>query len=485
MILNLFNNLYDFILYTKYFVYFIFFLIIFINNIFYYKLFNKSNNYLIKLLYFSIKLNGCVLIKFIQWINNNTEMLNIKNSFLNLFNNFYENNTIHSLSYTRKIFKKEFDTILDEILELDNNFNIKSGSIAQIYKGKIKNINKNIFNNKYNNFYNYDIAIKVVHPEIIYQMFFPINFIYFYKYLINNISFLKKYDTIFNFKSFFDNLKLQSNMNNEYNNMLHFYNEYENNKYIIIPYPLYSSKNILLMQYIDGNLLRDMNVSDIEKQKIFMFFNLFLKDLYFFFDYFHCDLHDYNWKVKKYQDFYQIIIYDFGYIMKNDMSDILKKFVYYTDTNNIEGFAYILYNSIQNINIEKNIFNNNLNNYLKNLVPYNDDSIIQIYKFCYINNYKLKNQLLEIFISMILIRNNFKKYLTINRDNQDKIYFDINLIIKLNIAYITLCEKYNIFPRIKEHIKSNYLNKKTVKENYKYNNNFYDLLEGETQIISI
>ena len=41
-------------------------------------------------------------------------------------------------------------------------------------------------------------------------------------------------------------------MNNEYNNMLHFYNEYKNNEYIIIPYPLYSSKNILLMQYIDG-----------------------------------------------------------------------------------------------------------------------------------------------------------------------------------------------------------------------------------------
>ena len=43
----------------------------------------------------------------------------------------------------------------------------------------------------------------------------------------------------------------------------------------------------------------------------------------------------------------------------------------------------------------------------------------------------------------------------------------------------------NIFPKIKEHIKSNYLNTKTVKENYKYNNNFYDLLENNTQIISI
>ena len=188
-------------------------------------------------MYFSIKLNGCVLIKFVQWINNNSEMLNIKNNYIKLFNNFYENNTIHSLNYTKKMFKNDFNYDFDEMIELDEKYKVKSGSIAQVYKGKFKK--NNTFNN---DFYNSNIAIKVIHPELKYQMFFTTNFIYFYKYIVNNIRFLNKYDTIFNFESFFENLKLQMNMTNEYKNMNYFYDYYYNNEYIVIPYPLHFSK---------------------------------------------------------------------------------------------------------------------------------------------------------------------------------------------------------------------------------------------------
>ena len=54
-----------------------------------------------------------------------------------------------------------------------------------------------------NNEINNEIAIKVVHPELKYQIIFPTIFIKFYKFLVNNIFFLKKYNIIFNFDTFF------------------------------------------------------------------------------------------------------------------------------------------------------------------------------------------------------------------------------------------------------------------------------------------
>mgnify|MGYP001210919816 CR=1 FL=1 len=480
MILNLIiynlNLLYDLIFYIKYFIYFNFFIAILINNIIYYKLFNKSNYYLIQTLYYSIKLNGCVLIKFVQWINNNSEMLNVKNKYIELFNKFYENNSIHSLNYTKKKFKNDFNYDFDEMIELDEKYKVKSGSIAQVYKGKFKK--NNTFNN---DFYNSNIAIKVIHPELKYQMFFPINFIYFYKYLVNNIRFLKKYDTIFNFESFFENLKLQMNMASEYKNMNYFYDYYYNNEYIVIPYPLHFSKNILIMQYTQAELFDDFDVSEFEKKKIITFFNLFLKDQYFFCDYFHLDLHDYNWRVNKYKDFYQLIIYDFGYIIKNDVQNFMKNFILYSDTNNFEGFSNLLYNSIINVNIEEKYFINNLKTYVKKFVPYTNDSIKQIYNFCYINNYKLKNNILEIFISSILMRKNYSKYLF--KKNVDS--FDYNFLIELNLSYVIACEKYNIFIKTNDYVKKNYLNNEKVKNNYKYENINYEELENKEESINI
>jgi len=488
MFVNLINKnlnliyviLYDLKFYVKYFIYFNLFIVILINNIIYYKLFNKSNYYLVQSLYYIIKLNGCVLIKIVQWINNNSEMLNVKNNYIELFDNFYENNNIHSINYTKKIFKNDFNYNFDEIIELDLDFKVKSGSVAQVYKGKFKK--NNTFDN---DFYNTDIAIKVIHPELKYQMFYTINFVYLYKYIVNNISFLNKYDTIFNFESFFQHLKLQTNMANEYNNIKYFYDYYYDNEYIVIPHPIHFSKNILIMQYIESELFDNFDVSEFEKKKIISFFNVFVKDQYFFCNYFHSDLHDYNWRVNKYKDFYQLIIYDFGYVIENNIQDVIKKFALYCDTNDIEGFSHLLYNNIININIEEKYFYNDLKNYVKKFVPYTDDSIRQIYNFCYIYNYKLKNNLLEIFISIILIRKNYIKYLFNNSNIQSNTEINYNYIIELNLLYSSLCEKYKIFTKTENFIKDQILNNEIIKSKYKYKNNYYELLENKEESIII
>ncbi len=74
----IYNKILDFLLYGKYFIYFNIFFTVFLSNIFYYKITNNINKNLIYILYETINLNGCVLIKFIQWLTANLDMLEEK-----------------------------------------------------------------------------------------------------------------------------------------------------------------------------------------------------------------------------------------------------------------------------------------------------------------------------------------------------------------------------------------------------------------------
>ena len=138
------NFFIDFFIYLKYFVYFNLFLFSLTSNLIYYKINNNINTGLIKLLYHSINLNGCVLIKFVQWVIINIELLedDANHYILNMFKKFYENCSIHKLNYTKKMFYKEFGYKFDELLIIDQDFSVKSGSIAQVYKVKLNRFKK-------------------------------------------------------------------------------------------------------------------------------------------------------------------------------------------------------------------------------------------------------------------------------------------------------------------------------------------------------
>jgi predicted unusual protein kinase regulating ubiquinone biosynthesis (AarF/ABC1/UbiB family) len=482
----LINFFIDFFIYLKYFVYFNLFLFSLISNLIYYKINNNINTRLIKSLYYSINLNGCVLIKFVQWVIINIELLEDDNNhyILNMFKKFYENCSIHNLNYTKKMFYKDFGYKFDEILIIDEDFSVKSGSIAQVYKVKLNTNNienefnflQNEINNSINNEKTY--ALKVVHPEVYYQLFFPISFINSYKFLVSNIGFLKNYDTIFDFNSFFHNLKLQLNMNNEYKNMQYFYKTYIDNPYIVIPEPIVSSENCLLMEYVDGEFMENMAISDFEKQKISSLLNLFNKDCFFLNDYFHSDLHDSNWKVKKYKDFYQLVIYDFGYIIKNNIKELSKKTILNFDLNNLEGIGESIYEScISNTNINKEFIVNDYKKYMIKTVPYTDDYLVKTYQFCYKKKLILKPAFLELFISNILLKKYFQKYLFKHISDP----YDSNFLIKLNLNYIHVCKQYNIFKEVQTYMENAYLNNQTLLNSYLYEDNYLKNIEIENK----
>ena len=492
------TNCLDYYCKTKYFVFFIMFLNSALVNYCYYKLCHKTNNSLIMLLNYTINLNGCIIIKLIQWANN--QLIFIKNStnnnnFINhIFSQYYENCYIHSLNYTKSLFYEEFGIKFDDFFELDNNCTIKSGSIAQVYKARFKNTTLYSDANLNTSASSY-IAIKVVHPEIKYQFIYPIVFIKIYKFLVSNFKCLKKFDAIYNFDTFFINLKKQINMISEYTNNEHFYNKYYNHNIIVIPKPLMKSKHFLIMEYIEGEIFETLNISNYKKQLIICSISLFIKDNYIFGKYVHSDLHDANWKIATHHTpnnddpIYKIIIYDFGYVVENTLNETVKKLIYYLDINNIYELGKLLFYEVQNLNIDysnsqelevcREKFIDEFIKYNKQIYPYTDSNYIAAYNFCYNNSYKLNNSILDLFISTMLLHKYFKKYVfsifiqentTFNQVNYYKYIYNINLY------YISICDKYDVFDNVKTYIVEQYITNPIFINVIDYNNNYFNTL---------
>ena len=464
------NKIIDILMYIKYFIYFNFLLFLLFINYIYYKISLSSNNFLVNNLYKCINLNGSFVIKFIQWIVNNYNSIDNKDiKFLvTIFSNFFENNTIHSIEYTYNLINNEFSKNSFKNFIIDNNYKIKSGSIAQIYK--IKCIE---------NFYYNDIlflkdkiyAIKIVHPNIKYQIYFPYKFLYYF----NKIFFNKMIDI----KCFIKNFEFQTNMNNEFNNIEYFYNEYIDNPIIVIPKPFFSSNNILIMEFIEGEIYNE-KMSNISNKYIFTILNLFYFDMIFFKKYIHCDLHIYNWKIINYKsnilDNLKIVIYDFGFVVKNNkkISNTFKYINYNFNLYNIsndEKYIYNIalefYNFYYKINITQDKFLSFWDFDFKTFDYCNSDLLMdtlinKLYNITYNNNLIIENNLPEILLVTQLLSYNMARYTT----KGSKIFDEM-------ILYKNICNKFNIFQEMMTYynnILSYYINNGEII----YSNNYFD-----------
>lgn len=471
--------LYDILKYTQYLLSFIFFINILSINIFYINCSKNLHPELIKLLYKSINSNGCLLIKFVQWIVSHNKFIELseRSTEYKLFKNFLENCEVHDIKYTIDLYKKEFNQDFLNDYSIDNSFTIKSGSIAQVYKCYEKNdINKEN-----------PLCIKVVHPDMKYQIFYIKFFIKSIKFLTDNL--FTNYFIPFQFETFFFNLLKQLDMNNEYSNLEYFYKTYEDNPFILVPKPINKTKNFLIMSFIEGEIFENMELPFNEKQEIAILLNMFLKDNYFFCDYYHSDLHQSNWKVKKIDGKHRLIIYDFGYVQNNfETKEIFKKIFFYLDTNNVNEISKILYENIINLNSEKISINDFSIDFCKNVKfksPWQNYNIEVTYNYLYKNKYILKNSILEILISSMLISFWGRKYFFGENHNLDEFYENNYQLIRaindeiytINIVFISILKKYKIFKRIENHLYENFIkyyhikNKNMNFDNIDNNNN--------------
>ena len=143
---------------------------------------NKTEENLQNIIY-NVKNGGCVLIKLVQWllpiieVHYDIDIKKDENKWFRDLESIYDNCFIHSLSYTKKKYKKLFNKNIEDDYEIIDI--IGSGSIGQVYK--IKNI-------KTGEFY----ALKCVHPSLSCELHI-VNFILKCVYKLPIISKYLKY----------------------------------------------------------------------------------------------------------------------------------------------------------------------------------------------------------------------------------------------------------------------------------------------------
>lgn len=360
-------------------------------SIYYFKndiLNNKNSiNNLIK----NIENCGCMAIKITQWILPRLELIHNNNILINEFKCFYENTHHHSLKETNKIFKNELNA------EITDNFKIikllGSGSIGQVY------LVENIYNNE-------KYAIKINHPNIYFEYYIFYIFIKILLYFIN----YKNIIPLNNIDEFLSDFKNQLNLKNEANNNKKFQDLYKENNIFIIPKIMYSTKNILIMEYIQGDDYISCN-NIYDRYKILLFMSLFIHNNAYN-NYSHGDLHIGNWKIKFHENDYKIIIYDFGYCF------------------NINREEYIILDDLVSYHNKKVCISDFLKYYIN--ASYNK-----------LNNYKYEDYTEDIDI---ICKKHYKRIESINKENEkDKdivgvIISDvINLCIKKNLLLSTTC----------------------------------------------
>jgi predicted unusual protein kinase regulating ubiquinone biosynthesis (AarF/ABC1/UbiB family) len=455
----------------KYIKYFILFnhLILYISFICvkkYYNLTITNNN--IDTLIDLIKINGCLTIKFAQWYSSrlphdddttpSLPINSIESYILERFTHiFYDNNNIHSLKYTKKLFKKTTGDDIDNVLIFNNTIPISSGSIAQVYDCTLKSDGRRV-------------AVKIKHPDLEHQIFFP-------KLLINICLFLLNFFKLtiyipFNLDNFFDTLYKQLDFNEESKNLHIFKKNFADSNLIIIPESIYNNYDIIIMSYEEGIFYENIDsttCNDFHKFKMNFTLFMFVMQCFLIDGINHADLHNGNWKVRFNPELneYQIIIYDAGVVYHSNIQS-MQDLIFAYDSNNIDAFIKILIrdNYILNLNDDnRDMIYNLLHERLVPVIRRPFDFTFIIFEAIDIlktEKFYIDGEFLTIIIGISLVEKHFKKYKIMgdchhideNHTEEMKNYdYDF---IRYNdyVERINFCDTKNNFKKISDLFKS-------------------------------
>ena len=379
--------------------------------------YNFYNDKIVKILLKNVHSCGVIPIKIIQWGLPILKLINIDKKILDIFENTYEKCPIHELDYTKKLYKSDFYNDIDNDYKIIES--VGSGSIAQVYK--IQDI-------KTNEFY----AMKVIHPDAIKNF----NKIKFYLKIIFSIF---KFSNIVptDLNNFLKQFRQQLDLVNEANNILKFSGLYKNDKLFLIPELYKFSKNIIIMDYIEGKSIETININ-IQHYRYNMIISIFMYNNLFINKFNHGDLHNYNWKITKDN---KIIIYDFGLCWESNsnLTDPLDKLLlgFHNDDKDLIYGAFLLY------------FENVEEMYIKEYFYAITEKIDKFYIFAkhiLLCSFKY-NVLLDINILYTIIT--YQNSMLIYMKNFKESIFDFNGVYK---EQYSICDYYNILPEYKKYL---------------------------------
>lgn len=218
--------------------------------------------------------NGYVIMKLGQWLATRTDLISIK--MCEVLSALHSKAPAHSLEDTLKVLKSEgFDPLALKFMDPDP---IGSGTIAQVYKVTfaeqqkgfsfyVKNFLPVLYQFKSEGLNNFSksgniqkikdsrhktFAIKITHPNTINNIFIDCQILRNVGKALNNFPFLSFLDITEQVLHFQQEMLKQVDLTEEERNMKVMRHLIRFNRNVVIAQPIISTKNVLVMEYLEG-----------------------------------------------------------------------------------------------------------------------------------------------------------------------------------------------------------------------------------------
>jgi aarF domain-containing kinase len=300
--------------------------------------FESTKQYWYKMYLSTLKKCGPCFIKLGQWMATRPDIF--PTEFCDLLSDLHSNGMIHSYEETKEILEEYFQLPMEEIFDEFNSTPIASGSIAQVYKARMKSVNDT--KSKYGSTKSGSIttivqhhhseinkmletettetpyvAVKVRHPSAPELMVTDLKIMNNMASILSMLPYIKwfKFDEMI--KVFSINMKEQLNLEREAINLKIFANNFKNIKNITFPEPLYYNEKLLIETFEEGKSIAEFTDIDnkFRLELADMGVNLYLKML-FGDNFLHGDLHPGNMLVRIENDKPHLVLLDAGLVCR-------------------------------------------------------------------------------------------------------------------------------------------------------------------------
>jgi predicted unusual protein kinase regulating ubiquinone biosynthesis (AarF/ABC1/UbiB family) len=341
---------------------------------------------------------GIIGIKFGQFLYTRKDIINTE--VKNILESLLSSNIEHSEEETKKMVSYDKTNYFNDNVVSVEKDSLGSGSLAQVHICYLKDHP----GKKY--------VLKVAHP-CIFELEQEIKIL---KNILNVFAKFKKINI--DWDSFFKNITVQIDLNNEANNMKKFYNIYKNYEKITIPELIYNDKYFIIMTFCEGV---PMNKLDRNSKEYISATNLLSSCFYhtiYKYNICHGDMHFGNILVKPNG---YISLIDFGicnyeleqeYIDKDYRNEVLynyRIFLLEKNTQTIDNLlgSIIKIPEIKTLNYIKNVTSNFVS-YLHNYSnKYSGNTRCDIYYldliFDFCNDYNLEVNGVAVYIILQLV----------------------------------------------------------------------------------
>lgn len=392
--------------------------------------------------------NGPISLKFMQWYLTKKILENDEGEYdkiIGKFEDIFENCPFHSLEDSKNIFLEDFKLPMSEVIDMDTLEEIGSGSIGQVYSGKLIDGTK--------------IAIKIQHPEnncITTGQFKIINCLIF----LQRFNYLKKLLNLhIDIEDFMYNLLLQLDFTVEAFNTLRFSKNFKNNELVIIPELYYYSPRVLISKYEYGNDYDELQ--QYQKIKVGMNFYCCLMQMNFFHDFTHGDLHKKNWKVRREdgEKDYKIIFYDFGIVFSTYRIDKNIQLWESFQINDIDGIMDVLPYVLVTENKEIPVIKEETKKNIESIFDYKFSSgmiITNLINILARDKLYINRVFLNILVIMTLCENIFMEIDFVNRYDPPNLEKRLRNNAARYADVLAFVKKYDFYDDIQDYVEDKY-----------------------------